>query len=153
MKKTKIFAIYTLLTISIGWSSCDVGPTDALMEIISEDLGFIPVISSFTLASPTASENTPTPGTNCVFDLRFWSEGELESIEFWQRIDSGDLELIATREYTPAFSNISKTDSLLFNYTIPSNVPAGTVIGMEARVFNRDLPDFPVSRVVNVTVR
>lgn len=154
MRKLKIFASSILLTIGLGAIySCDVAPTDALMEIIKEDLGYIPVIANFTLASPIASATAPLAGTNCSFDLRYWSEGEIDRIQFWVKVGTADPVLLDDRPYTPAFSNISKTDSLMFNYTIPAVTPVGTVVGMEARVTNKNLPNFPVTRTVNVTVR
>ncbi|UJP63695.1 hypothetical protein [Mongoliitalea daihaiensis] len=154
MKKLKIIASSLLLIFGMGsMYSCDVAPTDALMEIIKEDLGFIPVIANFTLASPTASATAPTAGTNCTFDLRYWSEGEIDRVQFWVKLGTADPVLVDDRPYAPAFSNISKTDSLLINYTIPAALPVGTVVGMEARVTNKNLPNFPVTRTVNVTVR
>lgn len=154
MKKLKIFASSLLIALGISLlPSCDIAPNQALLDIIQEDFGYIPVIANFTLANPTASATAPTAGTNCTFDLRYWSEGEIDRIQFWVKIGTGDPELIEERPYTPAFSNISKTDSLLVNYTIPASVPVGTVVGMEARVTNKNVPNFPVTRVVNVTVR
>lgn len=154
MKKLKIYVSSLLIVLGLGsMYACDVAPTDALMEIIREDLGYIPVIANFTLASPTASATAPTAGTNCTFDLRFWSEGEIERIQFWVKVGAADPVMVEERPYAPAFSNITKTDSLLLNYTIPATVPVGTVVGMEARVTNRNVPNFPVTRTVNVTVR
>ncbi|MBW3468331.1 hypothetical protein [Arthrospiribacter ruber] len=153
MNTLKYFIIGFVLTLSTFISSCDIGPTDALQDIIQEDLGYIPVISNFTLRSPTASETSPTAGTDCTFDLRYWSEGEIDRIQFWVKVGGANPERLDDRPYEPAFSNITKTDSLLFNYTIPNGIEAGTVISMEARITNTNLPDFPVSREVNVTVR
>jgi hypothetical protein len=153
MKKLKIFISSLILTASLGIYSCDIAPTDALTDIIKEDLGYIPVISNFTLRSPTPSTSTPSPGTLCTFDLRYWSEGEIDKVQFWVKLGSADPVQVDEKAYVPAYSNISKTDSLLFNYTIPASVNTGTVVGVEARVINKNLPDFPVSRTVNVTIR
>lgn len=153
MKKIKLFIAAILGAFTISATSCDVAPTDALMEIIKEDLGYLPVIANFTLTNPVASATAPTPGTNCTFDLRYWSEGEIEKVQFWVKIGAAAAVQVSEQPYRPAFSNISKTDSLLFNYTIPADVARGTVVGVEARVINKNLPNFPVTRNVNVTVR
>ncbi|PSL06431.1 hypothetical protein [Cecembia rubra] len=153
MKKIKIFSLGIAMFMGLFITSCDLDPTEALRDIIKEDFGYLPVIANFTLASPTASATAPIAGTNCTFDLRYWSEGEIDKIQFWVRIGAGSPQLVDEKPYSPAFSNITKTDSLLFNYTIPTTVPTGTVVAMEARVTNKNVPDFPVSRTVNVTVR
>jgi hypothetical protein len=154
MNKLKTFTYSLLLTLGLGsFYACEVAPTDALMEIIKEDFGYIPVIANFTLASPTASATAPIAGTNCTFDLRYWSEGEIDRIQFWVRVGTQEPVMVDDRPYTPAFSNITKTDSLRFNYTIPAATPVGTVVGMEARITNKNVPNFPVTRTVNVTVR
>lgn len=151
MKNIKTYCLALLTLVAVATTSCDIGPTDALMDIIKEDKGYIPVIANFTLSSPAPAQ--ALPGTECRFDLRFWSEGEIDKIRFWVKVGSADAVQVQESDYSPAFSNVSKTDSLLFNYTIPNNVVAGTIIGVEARVTNQNLPDYAVTRNVNVTVQ
>lgn len=153
MKKIKYYSQGLVFLLSSFLFSCDVGPTDALQDIIKEDLGYIPVITNFVLSNPTASDSAPEAGTNCTFDLRYWSEGEIDRIQFWVKIGSAEPQRLDEIPYKPAFSNITKTDSLLYNYTIPSEIEAGTVVSMEARITNTNLPNYIVSRTVNVTVR
>ncbi|WP_194777240.1 hypothetical protein [Pararhodonellum marinum] len=151
MKKIKIYCLAILTMFAGAITSCDIGPTDALLDIIQEDKGYIPVIANFTLSAPVPTATTP--GTECRFDLRYWSEGEIDKIRFWVKVGDAAAVQVQESDYQPAFSNVTKTDSLLFNYTIPNDVAAGTVIGVEARVTNQNLPDYAVTRIVNVTVQ
>lgn len=138
-----IFAIVACL------SSCDEEPTQALEDIIKEDLGYLPVIATFSLVSPEEPE--VQPGTNTTFDLRFWSEGNIDKIQYWL-INEEEETMIGEQAYTPAYSMVSRTDSALFNFTLPASLEAGDAISVQARVFNEGLEEYPASASVTLTV-
>jgi hypothetical protein len=143
-----IYKIFTLLFVAMLFASCDKEPTEDLEAIIKEDLGYLPVIASFTLKSPATT--TVQPGEQATFDLRYWSEGNLDRIQFW--LLKNDTTLITELDYVPAYSSVSRTDSLIFNYTVPANVEPGTAFSIQTRVYNEGLEENPVSSSVALKV-
>lgn len=141
-----------IAAISAGiFTACDIAATDPLMDIIKEDKGYIPVVAGWTLRTPAAA--ALTPGANAVFDLRYWSEGEIDKIRFFVKIGDAENQMVSEQDYSPAYSNVSKTDSLLINYTLPATVAVGTPVIFRAEVTNRNLPDYPVGRSLTLPVR
>lgn len=133
------------------FSACDEDPTDALQEIIKEDLGYVPRITSFTLVTP-ASTTVPV-GSSVTFDLRYWSEGSIKDIQFWM-IQGATETRIAEQNYAPAFSKITRTDSLRFTYQIPGTLDAGSQFSVQARVANVGLETYPAkSALLNFTLQ
>ncbi|WP_224997840.1 hypothetical protein [Cesiribacter sp. SM1] len=131
------------------FASCEKEPTEDLTNIIKEDLGYLPVIASFTLKSPATT--TVQPGTQATFDLRYWSEGALSKVEFWM-IQGENETLLTEQAYVPAYSTLSRTDSLIFNYTVPANLQPGAAFSIQSRVYNEGLEEYPVSSSVALTV-
>ena len=157
MKKLKTYALLLfVLTAGLLWA-CDEDADQPLKNIIKEDLGYLPVIASFALASPTPAAGTaPTPvkpGTACTFDLRYWSEGPIDRVQFSSRVGATATPgFIYDQGYAPAYSNITRTDSLRVAYTVPADAAAGTRIRVEARVTNVDLADYPRTAAVELLV-
>src|SRR5687768_11499666 len=95
--------LYPLLFLSVilAMVACDEEPTEDLRAIIKEDLGYVPKISQFRLITPATS---PVPAqSNLAFDIRFWSEGDIDDIKFYQ-IVGVDTTLISELSYSPAYS-------------------------------------------------
>lgn len=145
---TKIYPL-VILALMACLTSCDEEPTEALEEIIKEDLGYLPVIASFNMVSPDASE--VQAGTTVTFDLRFWSEGNIAEIQYWL-VSDGDEALLEEQAYTPAYSTVSRTDSALFNFTVPASLQAGDEITVQARVINEGLEEYPTSASIILKV-
>ncbi len=135
--------------LALTFSSCDEDPTEDLEEIIKEDLGYVPRISTFKLVTPATA--TVQPGTNLTLDLRFWSEGQIKDIQFYMR-SGGQLTKIGESAYKPAYSKITRTDSLLFNYQVPATVAPGSKFTIQARVANQGLEQYPARDSVVFTV-
>jgi hypothetical protein len=131
------------------FTACDEEPTEALEGIIKEDLGYLPVIAAFKLVSPSGS--VVQPGMQTSFDLRFWSEGNIEEIQYWM-IEGDNEALIGEQAYTPAYSMVSRTDSTLFNFTVPISLESGDTIAVQARVFNEGLEEYPAVSSITLTV-
>jgi hypothetical protein len=140
---------FILVSVICCLASCDEEPTAALEDIIKEDLGYMPVIATFELISPDEPE--VEPGMNASFDLRFWSEGDIDKIEYWM-IEGEDETMIGEQAYSPAYSMVSRTDSALFNFTVPASLQAGDTIAVQARVFNEGLEEYPATASVTLTV-
>ncbi len=157
MKKIKTYA-FLLVALAAGLlAACDQDADQPLKDIIKADLGYLPVIASFTLASPTPAAGTaPTPvkpGAACTFDLRYWSEGPIDRVQLASRVGTtGTPSLFYDQGYEPAYSSISRTDSLRVTYTVPADAAVGTRIRVEARVTNVDLADYPRTAAVELLV-
>jgi hypothetical protein len=147
----KSFKLYMLLgaLALITFPSCDREATDDLRAIIKEDLGYLPVISGFTLVSPSSS--TLGSGTDAIFDLRYWSEGTIDRVELWETLPNENATLLTSQDYAPAYSNVTRTDSLLINYSAPV-VGEALVVVVEVRVYNQGLEGYPKSRAIDLTI-
>lgn len=144
----RIFPLLILLMVCC-LSSCDEEPTEALEDIIKEDLGYLPVIATFSLVSPEEPE--VQPGMDVTFDLRFWSEGNIDKIEYWL-VNEDEETKIGEQAYSPAYSTVSRTDSALFDFTVPASLEQGDAIAVQARVFNEGLEEYPATSSVTLTV-
>lgn len=157
MKKIKTYA-FLLVVLAAGLlGACDQDANQPLKDIIKRDLGYLPVIASFTLVSPPPAAGTaPTPvkpGTTCTFDLRYWSEGQIDRVQLSSRLGAaGTPGFLYDQAYAPAYSSTTRTDSLRVNYTVPADAAAGTRIRVEARVTNVDLADYPRTAAVELLV-
>ncbi|MGF1638544.1 MAG: hypothetical protein ACFCUU_15815 [Cyclobacteriaceae bacterium] len=129
-------------------TSCDREPTEELESIIKEDLGYLPVISGFTLRSPAAAQ--VAPGSTLTLDLRFWTEDQVSEIELFAREGENEAVLVQTYPYQPAYSAISRTDSLLMSFQIPANAADSAVYVFDAVVTNENT--LSRTRSLSVTV-
>ncbi len=157
MKKIKSYALLLFVLAAGLLGACDQDADQALKDIIKQDLGYLPVIASFTLTSPVQATGTaPTPvkpGAACTFDLRYWSEGQIDRVQLSSRMGTtGTPSFIYDQGYAPAYSSITRTDSLQVTYTVPADVPAGSRIRVEAQVTNVDLTDYPRTAAVELVV-
>ncbi|WP_205503475.1 hypothetical protein [Rufibacter psychrotolerans] len=149
MKSISNLIALFLLAFAFGFSACDEDPTQDLEDIIKEDLGYVPRIATFRLVTP-ASTAVP-PGTNLSFDLRYWSEGQIKDIQFYMIMGTQETK-IGEVPYQPAYSNITRTDSLLFNYQVPADIARGSAFSIQARVANQGLEQYPARASVSFTV-
>ncbi|GGK84339.1 hypothetical protein ACD591_13445 [Rufibacter glacialis] len=138
-----------LLAVVFTFSSCDKDPTEDLEEIIKEDLGYVPKIAAFRLVTP-ASTAVP-PGTNLTMDLRYWSEGQIKDIQFFMIRGTQETK-IGESPYTPAYSKVTRTDSLLFTYQVPTTIARGSTFTIQARVTNQGLEQYPARATLSFTV-
>ncbi len=157
MKRIKVYTLLVLALAAGIMAACDRDADQPLKDIIKQDLGYLPVIASFSLASPTPAAGTaPTPvkpGTACTFDLRYWSEGQIDRVQLSSRVGAtATPSFIYDQGYAPAYSSITRTDSLRVTYTVPADAAAGTRIRVEARVTNVDLADYPRTAAVELLV-
>ncbi|EIM73804.1 hypothetical protein A3SI_17187 [Nitritalea halalkaliphila LW7] len=150
MKKILKNTVLALSLASLSLVACDIDPTQPLRDIIREDLGYLPVVAGWSLRTPAAAELRP--GANATLDLRFWSEGEIDRIRLFVTVN-GSETMVEEKAYSPAYSEITRTDSLLFSYTVPQTAAVGSPIIFRSEVINRDLPDFPVGRSLTFTLQ
>jgi hypothetical protein len=147
--KVNIIIVGVLLSVSL-LSSCEEEPTDALKDIIKTDLGYVPRIARFTKTSPAGT--TVPVGSSLNFDLRYWSEGTINDIQFYLIVGTTETQL-ADIAYTTAFSKITRCDSLLFNYQLPVSLVSGTDFSIQARVANVGLEQYPARSAIALKVQ
>jgi hypothetical protein len=104
---------------------------------------YYPVVSNVTIIS---DQETYSEGDDIQFDLRFYSKGNVESITALEEYGGNAQEAFAEFAYSDAaYSEVSQTDSLLIDYTVP-NGSSGTTISFEFVVTNENgLTDSNVS--------
>ena len=151
IKNNYIYLFILLCAVAFVTVSCDEDPGDALQDIIKDDLGYVPRIASFTIVPPGTA--TVAPGQSLVMDLRYWSEGTISGIEFY-RIEGETETRIADLDYSPAYSKVTRTDSLRFTYEVPGDLAPGAKFGIQARIANQGLENYPAkSALLNLTVQ
>ena len=98
-----------------------------------------PVVSNLSLES---AQDTLAVGETARLDLRFWSEGTVASINLYDSLVVDGSGVRAQQQVTSidpsnaAFSEESQTDSLIIEYTVPSEVSDTTFIDLDVEVVN-----------------
>lgn len=133
MKVNKLIILLALITIC--FTACE-KDADQWLKDNTTVIGKLPVIAAFRI-TPTQANNNVTAGQNIKLDLRYWSEDPIDKIELKATVGTGTVQTISTTPYQSAYSNVSKTDSLILNYTVP-NVSVGTAIAMQVVVTNKN---------------
>lgn len=110
-------------------------------------VGYNPVIASFTAPGTQAQ----TPGSTIKLDLRYWSDDPIDKINLNAKVGNGASTGVLSVPYQPAYSAVSKTDSLNLQYQIPTGTPTGTTIVLEAQVVNKNA--LTVSSTINLKVQ
>ncbi|QEK50638.1 hypothetical protein FYC62_02375 [Pedobacter aquae] len=135
MKLYKFKYLMILFALPLCFTACE-KDADQWLKDNTTIIGKLPVITSLRI-TPTQANNNVTAGQNVRLDLRFWSDDPIDKIELKAAVGTNPSQVVSTTLYQKAYSNISKTDSLLLNYTVP-NVSAGTDINMEVVVVNKN---------------
>ncbi|ADY52405.1 hypothetical protein Pedsa_1850 [Pseudopedobacter saltans DSM 12145] len=135
----KLFNLKYMLLILIGATflqACEKDADQWLKDNVTV-IGKVPVIAAFSVTPAQADNKVPT-GQTIKLDLRYWSDEPIDKIELRSMVGTGGTyQLVETKPYQSAYSVKSKTDSLIFNYTVP-NVAVGTAINMEVTVVNKN---------------
>jgi hypothetical protein len=131
--KNKIYYIMMILAALVVFTACDEEADHELQDIIKEKGGYFPVISSLSLEMPDEELN---PGETVTLDLRYWSQGDMESIVLMESVDGAALSEVNRVDYQPAYSARTRTDSLLLNYQVPANLADTTMVKLKVQVVN-----------------
>lgn len=132
MKNNKLLYISTLIClIGIMVSACD--EDDFFTDNITKTGRAFPVVSIFLFDDASSFE----PGGTVIGDVRFFSDDPIETINLFAEVGGQPQELVSTTPYEPAFSPVTKSDSLILEYTVPQ-VPQGTEITLEVEVVNEN---------------
>lgn len=100
-----------------------------------KDENYYPNISNVSIL---AEQETYAEGDAVNLDLRFWSEGSVESIQLLHEYGGNNQEVYSEYAYSEAgYSEITKTDSIVVEYTVPQG-SSGSTISLEFEVANEN---------------
>lgn len=111
-------------------------------------IGYNPVIASFTTVP---ASTTATAGSTIKLDLRYWSQDVIDKVNLNATVGTNAKQTISTTPYQKAYSNVSRTDSLLLQYQVPAGTAPGTTIVVEAQVVNKNT--LTISSTLNLKVQ
>lgn len=135
--KKKIFTyIGLLLTGSLFLTACKKNAPDQWLKDNITIVGKVPVIASFTVKPPQTTN--VTSGSTLTLDLRYWSDDPIDKVNLRSTVGTTAQQTISTTPYQKAYSTVSRTDSLLLSYAVPSGLAVGTAIAMEVEVVNKN---------------
>jgi len=117
---------------------------DWLGDNTTPGAGNFPVISLFEL---TNGEEF-APGETAQMSLYYFSVDEIDRIVLFSIIDGNETE-VQSFAYQPNFDETQQTDRLDMSYTVPAEVPGGTVITLKVEIFNKN----GLTRSAEVTIR
>lgn len=135
--KTNISKIITgLFAITLLMTACKKNAPDQWLQDNITVIGKVPVVAGFTVKP--AGTTTVASGSTVQLDLRYWSDDPIDKINLRSTVGTGDQQLVSTTPYQKAYSSISRTDSLIMAYPVPTGLGTGTKIVLEAEVVNKN---------------
>jgi len=118
------------------FSACKKNAPDQWLKDNINVIGKVPVIAGFTVKPPQTTN--VTAGATVQLDLRYWSDDPIDKINLRSTVGTGAQQTVSTTAYQKAYSQVSKTDSLLLAYPVPAGLAVGTAIVMEVEVVNKN---------------
>lgn len=118
------------------FSACKKNDADQWLKDNVTVIGKVPVVAAFTVKPPQTT--TVAAGTSIQLDLRYWSDDPIDKINLRSAVGTGAQEIVSSTPYQKAYSQISRTDSLLLTYPVPSGLATGTSIAIEVEVVNKN---------------
>ncbi|MNL10779.1 hypothetical protein D3C87_1315900 [compost metagenome] len=135
--KKKILTYAVLLFASAGlFSACEKNDADQWLKDNVDVIGKVPMIAGFTVKPPQTTN--VAAGSTVQLDLRYWSDDPVDKISLRSTVGTGAQQTVSTTAYQKAYSQVSKTDSLLLAYPVPAGLAVGTAIVMEVEVVNKN---------------
>ncbi len=125
-----------LLVMTVFTTACKKEAPDQWLQDNITIIGKVPVIASFTVKPPASA--SVTPGSSLQLDLRYWSDEPIDKINLRAAVGAATSELVSTTPYQAAYSKVSRTDSLLIPYVVPTGLAVGTKISVEVEVVNKN---------------
>lgn len=135
MKKNILKIMAGLFSMTLLMTACKKNAPDQWLQDNITIIGKVPVIASFTVKSP--GTNVSSGGT-VQLDLRYWSDDPIDKVNLRATVGTGAQQLVSATPYQKAYSSVSRTDSLLISYPVPSGLAAGTSIALEVEVVNKN---------------
>ncbi|WEK19522.1 MAG: hypothetical protein P0Y49_22370 [Candidatus Pedobacter colombiensis] len=136
MKKNITTYIVGLFAFGLILSACKKNAPDQWLQENITIIGKVPVIASFTVKPPQTTN--VGAGSTVTLDLRYWSDDPIDKINLRATVGSTPQQIVSTTAYQKAYSQVSRTDSLLLPYPVPTGLAVGTAIVMEVEVVNKN---------------
>ena len=133
-KISKLFIAVFATVVMI--SSCKKNDPDQWLKDNITIVGKVPVVAGFTVKPPQTTN--VAAGASVQLDLRYWSDEQIDKINLRSTVGANAQSLVSTTPYQKAYSNVSRTDSLLLGYQVPGDLAKGTSIVMEVEVVNKN---------------
>jgi hypothetical protein len=135
--KKKIFTYMAVLfSGSLLLSACKKNAPDQWLKDNITIVGKVPVIAAFTVKPPQTTN--VASGSTVTLDLRYWSDDPIDKVNLRSTVGTAAQQLVSTTPYQTAYSTVSRTDSLLLTYAVPSGLAVGAAIAMEVEVVNKN---------------
>lgn len=142
MKATTVFRNFLVLVCLLVLATGCFDEDNFVGEHIKRSGDKYPVVSN---VSTVSGDDTFNEGETVRIDLRFWSEDPVASINLYDSLvvdGNGVRAQEQVKSLDPnqaAFSESSQTDSLIIDYTVPSNLPDSTTfIDLDVEVVNEN---------------
>lgn len=97
------------------------------LDEVADPGKFIPNIFFNNLDSATFSK-----GSSVRCNLEYWSKDAIKEIQIYDSIGTAARKLVATIPYAPAYSTIKKSDTLIYQYTVPASAASNATIRLDA---------------------
>ena len=136
MKKHIIKFIIGLMAVPMLFSACKKDAPDKWLQDNITIIGKLPVIAGFTVKPPQTL--TVASGATIQLDLRYWSDDPIDKVNLRATVGAAAKQMISTTAYQKAYSTVSRTDSLLLPYAVPTGLTTGSSIVMEVEVVNKN---------------
>lgn len=135
--KKNIFTYCALLVAGgLLMSACKKNDPDQWLKDNITIIGKVPVIAGFTVKPPQTTN--VTSGSTLTLDLRYWSDDPIDKINLRSAVGTAAQQMVSTTPYQRAYSTVSRTDSLLLSYAVPTGLTVGTTIAIEVEVVNKN---------------
>ena len=142
MKATTIFRKFLVLVCLLVLATGCFDEDNFIGDHIERTGDKYPVVANLSTVS---GNDTFNEGETVRLDLRFWSEDPIASINLYDSLvvdGNGVRAQQQVKSLDPslaAFSQKSQTDSLIIDYTVPSNLPdSSTFIDLDVEVVNEN---------------
>jgi hypothetical protein len=118
--------------VALVFSSC-YKETIWLDENATSEGKFFPNVFFNTLDSTTFSK-----GGVVKCNIEYWSKDKIKEVRFYDAVGTAARAVVKTNPYAPAYSAFKKSDTLVYQYTVPVTAASGTSIILDAEVVNEN---------------
>jgi hypothetical protein len=136
MEKNIRTYITGFFVVGMLFAACKKDAPDQWLKDNITIIGKVPVIAGFTVKPPQTTN--VAAGSTVTLDLRYWSDDPIDKISLRSAVGTAAQQVVSTTAYQKAYSQVSRTDSLLLNYPVPGGLAVGTAIVMEVEVVNKN---------------
>lgn len=136
MKRNISTYVTILFAATMLCAACKKNAPDQWLKDNIDIVGKVPIIAGFTVKPPQTTN--VIPGSTVQLDLRYWSDDPIDKINLRATVGAGAQQSVSTTAYQKAYSQVSRTDSLLLAYPVPAGLTVGTAIVMEVEVVNKN---------------